>query len=72
VNADWHRAHVLPRRASEDERIAWHLAHAATCGCRAVPAKLAVRMLARGIAVPAQAVMPQGVPSHRPSDREGR
>ena len=72
VNADWHRANVLPRRASEDERIAWHVAHAAACGCRAVPAKLAERMLARGIAVPAPLAMPKATPSRRPSDREGR
>jgi hypothetical protein len=37
INADWHRAHVMARNASLDERVAWHLEHAEACGCRAMP-----------------------------------
>ncbi len=52
INAAWHRANPMPRNAKLDQRIAWHLAHAAACGCRELPAKLKDEMTKRGIAVP--------------------
>lgn len=33
INATWHRAHRMPLRASLDERVTWHVAHARNCGC---------------------------------------
>jgi hypothetical protein len=27
----------MPPRATREQRIKWHAAHAAACGCRAVP-----------------------------------
>jgi hypothetical protein len=41
VNADWHRAHPLPRNASFEERVAWHREHAEVCGCRTPPPAIA-------------------------------
>jgi predicted DNA-binding protein (MmcQ/YjbR family) len=41
VNELWHRKHPMPRRPSRAERLAWHREHAARCGCRPIPAKLA-------------------------------
>lgn len=42
INAEWHRAHVMPKGATPAQRLAWHLAHAKACGCRALtPAMLA-------------------------------
>ncbi|MHB8416889.1 MAG: hypothetical protein ACYDCL_02365 [Myxococcales bacterium] len=38
MNKAWHEKHRLPLYAGEDEQIAWHLAHAKACGCRAIPA----------------------------------
>jgi hypothetical protein len=54
----WHLANRMPARPSEAERIAWHLAHAAACGCRPIPPRLAERMRALGVEPP---VRPEGV-----------
>lgn len=40
LNADWHKAHPMPPRATERQRVEWHLAHSAACRCREVPAPL--------------------------------
>ena len=41
MNAAWHRAHVLGRGASLDERVRWHAEHARACACRPVPDDIA-------------------------------
>lgn len=38
LNAVWHEANPLPRKATLDERIKWHSEHAKACGCRPIPA----------------------------------
>ena len=42
----------MPKNPTLDQRIAWHLAHAKACGCRAITGKLRDEIVARGIAVP--------------------
>lgn len=37
INAAWHAKHKLARNASLEERLDWHLAHAANCACRPMP-----------------------------------
>jgi hypothetical protein len=37
LNKEWHRLHRMPPRATREQRIKWHVAHAQACGCRAVP-----------------------------------
>jgi hypothetical protein len=44
MNATWHTKHRMPRGASIEQRIAWHLAHARHCACRPIPAKLKARI----------------------------
>ncbi len=51
-NVAWYRANLMPRNSTLDQRIAWHRAHAAACGCREIPAKLKDEMAKRGIAAP--------------------
>jgi hypothetical protein len=34
INATWHKRHPMPPRATPEQRLRWHLAHAKTCGCR--------------------------------------
>ncbi|MEN3111106.1 hypothetical protein ACFONG_04520 [Uliginosibacterium paludis] len=41
----------MPAKASGEQRIAWHLAHAAACGCRPIPAGVLALMAARGIPI---------------------
>ena len=45
LNREWHRAHPMPRPASLTDRVRWHVAHAAACGCRPIPQSVA-RILA--------------------------
>jgi hypothetical protein len=44
MNREWHEQHRMPSRATEDERIQWHLAHAENCACRPVPPGLLARL----------------------------
>ncbi|MBE9665696.1 hypothetical protein [Mucilaginibacter boryungensis] len=43
-NKDWHLAHVMPKNASLEQRIAWHLEHHENCGCRPIPPKLLIEI----------------------------
>ena len=40
LNETWHKAIRMPKAASLEQRIKWHLEHAEACGCRPVPARL--------------------------------
>jgi hypothetical protein len=37
LNKEWHRSNRMPPKATREQRIKWHAAHAAVCSCRAVP-----------------------------------
>jgi PAS domain S-box-containing protein len=41
MNRAWHQKHKMPKNASLEERLNWHLAHQQQCACREVPRKLA-------------------------------
>lgn len=51
-NHIWHHQHRLSQSASADEAIAWHLRHAANCGCHAIPDEVMVELGARAIMLP--------------------
>jgi hypothetical protein len=51
-NDRWHIRHPMPRNATLDQRVKWHLAHAVTCGCRDIPKTVLAELRARGIAIP--------------------
>jgi hypothetical protein len=55
INATWHRKHPMPKPATMDQRIRWHLAHARACGCREIPKTVVAELRSRGLAVPRQA-----------------
>jgi hypothetical protein len=52
LNATWHRANRMPKNASLDQRITWHLAHARACACRTLPAGILKELKRRGIKPP--------------------
>jgi hypothetical protein len=52
INKEWHRAHPMPERPTDDDRVAWHLAHARNCRCREMPTGVLAVMRERGIAPP--------------------
>jgi hypothetical protein len=41
LNKEWHEAHVMPPKATTEQRIAWHLEHQKNCACRPIPPRLA-------------------------------
>ena len=49
LNKGWHETHKMPAKATLQQRILWHLQHRKHCGCRPIPAKLAVAMQAKGL-----------------------
>jgi hypothetical protein len=51
-NDAWHAKHRMPKNATADRRIEWHLEHVRVCGCRGIPAGVLKLMNARGIAEP--------------------
>jgi len=55
LNADWHRAHRIPVKATMDQRIAWHVAHQKACSCRPIPAGVAAAMQTRDLAAASRA-----------------
>jgi len=49
MNAEWHRAHVLGRNASLDDRVLWHVEHARMCACRPIPESIRTEMTKRDL-----------------------
>lgn len=37
INKEWHQSHRMPQKATREQRVAWHAAHATACGCREIP-----------------------------------
>jgi len=52
LNTEWHLAHPMPKNATLQQRIDWHLEHAKHCGCGKIPEKLAEEMKKRNIKIP--------------------
>jgi hypothetical protein len=48
INAAWHEAHPMPKNATEDERVAWHVAHSRACGCRRIEGGVKALLEAHG------------------------
>jgi hypothetical protein len=52
INAEWHRRHRMPARATLDERVTWHLAHLKACACRSdLPASVRAELKRRGVKI---------------------
>jgi hypothetical protein len=49
MNKAWHEKHPMPPKATFEQRVKWHTAHAKQCACRPIPAKLLERMKERGL-----------------------
>jgi len=52
INREWHLAHPMPPKPTMQDRIDWHLAHAANCSCREIPESIRKEIEARGLVVP--------------------
>jgi hypothetical protein len=51
INKEWHLANKMPKKASLDERIKWHVEHARNCKCRVLGGKILKEIQKRGIKV---------------------
>ena len=47
LNAAWHKAHPMPKNPTLDQRVRWHVAHAAACACREMPTSIAAEVKRR-------------------------
>ena len=52
INAEWHRAHVMPANPTDAQRAAWHYEHALHCSCREITPSIAALLEAQGYSVP--------------------
>ena len=52
INREWHLTHRMPPNPTMQDRVDWHLAHAANCSCREMPASIRKEIEARGLVVP--------------------
>ena len=50
INAAWHEGHPMPPRATLDQCVTWHVAHAKACGCRPMPASVVAELKRRDAA----------------------
>jgi hypothetical protein len=49
INRKWHKAHRMPKNATVQQKIRWHLGHQKHCGCREMPKALINEMKKRGM-----------------------
>lgn len=49
VNIKWHLKHPMPKHASFEQRVEWHLAHKKNCACRDIPGKIKAEVIKRKI-----------------------
>jgi len=47
INKEWHQKNKMPKNATFEQRVKWHLAHQAHCDCRPIPEKLMEEMKKR-------------------------
>ncbi len=47
INKKWHQANKMPKNASLEQRVRWHVDHARECGCRPIPKTIKEEMLKR-------------------------
>lgn len=52
LNKEWHLKHVMPKNASLEQKIDWHLEHSVNCKCRPIPEKLLEEIKKRNIKPP--------------------
>ena len=60
INRAWHEDNPMPKNPKPDQRMAWHAGHAASCGCRAMPAGVVRLFVERGLPVPEQLALKDG------------
>lgn len=52
MNRQWHETHPMPANANLQQRVDWHIEHAAACGCRDIPASVKQALEEHGTPLP--------------------
>ena len=52
-NKEWHVKNRMPKNATFEERVKWHLSHKKHCSCRPIPDKLLNEMISKNISLEA-------------------
>jgi hypothetical protein len=52
VNKEWHEQNKMPAKATDDQRINWHLAHIKNCLCMPIPKGVLEKMREKNIPIP--------------------
>ncbi|RPH96231.1 hypothetical protein EHM69_02000 [candidate division KSB1 bacterium] len=47
LNKEWHLANPMPKKATLEQRIAWHAEHVQNCACREMPPSIAAEIRKR-------------------------
>jgi hypothetical protein len=48
INKEWHEKNLMPKNATFEERVKWHLEHQEQCKCAPIPKKLKEEMNKKG------------------------
>lgn len=51
INKEWHLKNKMPKNATFEERVKWHLEHQKNCNCRPIPEKLLEEMKQKKIKI---------------------
>jgi hypothetical protein len=44
INREWHLGNRMPKNATPEQRLRWHLEHQKNCACRKMPEKMLEKM----------------------------
>ena len=58
TNREWHATPRRPLNPSLEQRLEWHLGHAANCRCREMPDSIRQELEKRGLAIPTPPPLP--------------
>jgi len=47
INKSWHEKNKMPKNATLEQRIEWHIVHHQHCQCRDIPEKLKAEIIKR-------------------------
>jgi hypothetical protein len=47
INKEWHLKNRMPKNATFEERVKWHLEHIKNCACRPIPEQLRNEMISK-------------------------
>ena len=48
INKIWHENNRMPKNATDEQKVRWHIAHAKNCDCRPPSAKMLAEMKKMG------------------------